>query len=359
MNLVDNLNTTLVRLTVISSSSAACVSFVACIVALGALLFFKMYRLFAYRLVFYTLAALAMFSFSNMLFLILVYIGPKSVALDGCLLVLGFVFTSSFSTALLLMTTHTFYLHALAIRNQVYNRWIYDLNCLLISIITPVLSTGVTFSFCDGDIKKLLFFNNLSPMLGCIDKDDETKSTIVVSSTMLAIGTLLILNGVFIMASLIALSYRAYFNPVVTDVRYKQAMKEVLPLVATAVICSIYTTLICVFDQIVPLSKNNQISTRFGHVQLFTGILGAMLGLVAALAFATNLYALGREKRNKLRRPKKRRTRTDTYGSTRRLHQRTTVYTTDQYSDSCITSYPHVSEEDVEREFFSQRNNQQ
>ena len=183
--LKDNFTSPLVLATVISSSTVAGLSTVACIAALVTLVCFKMYRHFAYRLVFYTLLTLTLFSLSDMLYLILMYVDENGL-LDQIELFLGFIYTTAFCCSLVLMVCYTFYFYTMAVRYQQYNRWIYDFNCLLLSIVLSLIYTGMSFSLCHGKLVTLVQYNNLSPAMGCtIDE----KGTIIVMLAMIVVGS--------------------------------------------------------------------------------------------------------------------------------------------------------------------------
>lgn len=70
------------------------------------------------------------------------------------------------------------------------------------------------------------------------------------------------------------------------------------------------------------------------------------------MLFTTHLCLLGKEKLEKLRGVKKRQGMQ--YGTMEnQLHtHRPTVFTTEGVSETCNTDYPHVSEDEVDRQFF-------
>ena len=76
------------------------------------------------------------------------------------------------------------------------------------------------------------------------------------------------------------------------------------------------------------------------------------LGLVISLLFTIHLYLLGKKKLEKLRGVKKR--QGVQYGTMEnQLHtHRPTVFTAEGLSETCNTDYPHVSEDEVDRQFF-------
>ena len=182
-----------------------------------------MYRHFAYRLVFYTLLTLTLFSLSDMLYLILMYVDENGL-LDQIELFLGFIYTTAFCCSLVLMVCYTFYFYTMAVRYQQYNRWIYDFNCLLLSIVLSLIYTGMSFSLCHGKLVTLVQYNNLSPAMGCtIDE----KGTIIVMLAMIVVGSMLIVTSVFMFAALITLCSKAYRQEDFLIKRsYKQALKE-------------------------------------------------------------------------------------------------------------------------------------
>ena len=96
----------------ISSTTAGSLSTVACMLATGTLVYFKMYSRFAYRLFLYTLFTLAVFSFIGALYLLLL---ENMISFGGHqgLVVVGYLYTVSFCTALSLMSASIFYIHQL------------------------------------------------------------------------------------------------------------------------------------------------------------------------------------------------------------------------------------------------------
>ena len=333
--LKDNFTSELVRATVVSSSSVAGLSTVSCVAAISTLVCYKMYRHFTYRLVLYTLLTLAVFSLSDMLYLIIMYVDEGKHLLDQMELFFGFVYTSTFCCSLVLMICYTFYFYTLAVRYQKYNKWIYDFNCLLMSITLSLLYTGISFSLCHGRLETLLQYNNLSPAMGCTI---DATSTVTVILAMFIVGLMLIVTNAFMFAALITLCSKAHKQEdSFSKNSYKQALKEITPLVIVPLLCSVYTAVFCVFDQVVPMVYNVQKDKRFTHVQLFTGILGATLGTAASVAFGIHLWVLGKDNRNRLINPRKRRPKKSTYGATGFDVQ--AQFVTPGLSDSCPTEY--------------------
>ena len=337
----------LVQVTVISSSSAAGVSSIACVIALGALLFFKMYRHFIYRLVLYTLVLLTIFSFSNMLFLILVYVSAdRTVGIHGFILFLVYVSSYSYYSALMLMTCTIFYIQELALYNRLCNKWTYDFNCLLLSLGMPLIFITLPFVACNE-----IDYSNILPVPQCQSIHVLSVQHSLATTFNLVLMLVFSLNGIFIAGVTVPLcsracGCRAMMWSVATNRSHRQALIETMPLLVLPIVSLTHTYLVFILHYV-------QLYHTFYRLdQLFTGVLGGILGLVAALTFAMHLCILGKTKRKKLRGSTKKRVHVVTYGTMADQHRthRPTEYTTEGISETCNTYFPHVSEEDVDRE---------
>ena len=288
--LKDNFTSPLVLATVISSSTVAGLSTVACIAALVTLVCFKMYRHFAYRLVFYTLLTLTLFSLSDMLYLILMYVDENGL-LDQIELFLGFIYTTAFCCSLVLMVCYTFYFYTMAVRYQQYNRWIYDFNCLLLSIVLSLIYTGMSFSLCHGKLVTLVQYNNLSPAMGCtIDENG------LLDQIELFLG--FIYTTAFCCSLVLMVCYTFYFYTMA--VRYQQYNRWIYDfncLLLSIVLSLIYTGMsfsLC-HGKLVTLVQYNNLSPAMGCtidekgtiiVMLAMIVVGSMLIVTSVFMFA-------------------------------------------------------------------------
>lgn len=335
-------NTTPFQVTVISSISAAGVSTTACLVALGALLCFKMYRHFIYRLLLYTLAALAVFSLSELLFLTQVM---NNVASSRFLTFVEYMYSSSYCTALLLMNCTIFSIHEPVLYHRWYNKWIYDLNCLLISIFAPI-PYGVLATCDESD-----HHDNISPMLGCSANEAPL---IIFMILMLGVSSVFVIGLTMSLCSQMC----RYKRNVAVRPSQQQTLREKMPLVIPPIITLIHAYLVCVLYYLVPYFKLNVRVHVPWSAHLITGVLGGLLGLVAALAIAMHVCILGKVKCLKLRTIMKKRVHAIA-SETISGQQRSYGHVEDSLKGVDTLSSQLTSQKDVEKEFLNELNNQQ
>ena len=90
---------------VAAGSAAACVSIMACLVAIVVLMMFKMYREFTYRLYLYTLIMLTLYSITEILHVTFLYKDDNRE-----FLFVGYMYSCFFYVSLSLMSSYIFYL---------------------------------------------------------------------------------------------------------------------------------------------------------------------------------------------------------------------------------------------------------
>ena len=146
---------------VAAGSAAAGVSIMACLVTIVVLMSFKMYRQFTYRLYLYTLIMLTLYSITEILHLTLLYKDD-----NRGFLFLGYMYSCFFYVSLSLMSSYVFYLHKLAMHYQPHNKFIYDLNYCVVSLILPTLSS-VSLKLVCGNGDDDFDLTNTSPVISC------------------------------------------------------------------------------------------------------------------------------------------------------------------------------------------------
>ena len=148
-----------------------------------------------------------------------------------------------------------------------------------------------------------------------------------------------------------ACGYNICMRSVATRQSHRQALREILPLFILT-IPSLLGTLCLLIVFIVSEQTKDIILEKWAmNVLLF------IIGPILPLSFAFHLCILGKTKLKKLR-GKTRLPRPPTaaaYGTNANLQphtHRTTVFTSEGISETCNTDYPHVSEDEVDRQLL-------
>ena len=87
-------------------------------------------------------------------------------------------------------------------------------------------------------------------------------------------------------------------------------------------------------------------------------VVESLQGLVVTFLFGTHLCILGKTKLRRLRGKTRSLVTTMPYGSIagQRCSYNPTVFTSEGLSDTCNTDYPHVSEDEVDRQLLTAHN---
>ena len=325
---------------VAAGSAAACVSIMACLLTIVVLMIFKMYRQFTYRLYLYTLIMLTLYSITEIFHLTLLYKDNNHE-----LLFLGYVYSCFFYISLSLMSSYIFYLHKLAMYYQPHNKFVYDLNYCMASLILPTLSS-VSLKLVCGNGDDDFDSSNTSPVISCT----HTNNFIPLMAIFMMV---FIFNGLFITCVIASLCLKACgcIATTLTKDRYQQALKETMPLLILPVATQMYAYYACFAHYMVPIFKPEIYGLP---IQLVSAMLGGSIGLVASLSFSLHLYILGKRKLRKLRgHTRKPPAAAAGYSTMNQQHTHmTTEFTAPGISETCNTTFPHVSEDDVDREFL-------
>ena len=315
------------------------VSTIACIIALGVMLYYKMWRTFIYRLVLYMFLSLIVSSLTTIVIALLDFsiITDRGVSLAKvnftnetglfvakvCLIV---TVNSSQAIALLLVTCINACITLMALRSYQFT-YRSDL-CLLISSIVYV-SIGV--------IATIVVYVYVARRA----YDEHTGVTILAS---LFSGAFLV-NFVFAALTIVTLCCRACgynlcMRTAVTIESHRRVLREILPLFILIVPFSLFIWL-----YLVSLIKIREF--------VYNVVTFSIPGLVCALSFALHLCFV----RNRLRRPRGR-IQAANYGSVRQLRTNSsTEYTAEGLSESCNTEHIVVSESESDTRFLLQRSN--
>ena len=135
----------------IAANTVSCsLSVVFIIVALGVLLFFKMYCKFIYRLLLYAFVALITTSISWTAYLFtIIKIQGQQVEFEtftnsSISIIFQYIFLSSQLFSFLLLTSMSLYMHILAIHHHQFTSWGTDIIFLIVCLILSQL-TAITF----------------------------------------------------------------------------------------------------------------------------------------------------------------------------------------------------------------------
>ena len=321
------MNITISTVADIASIPLAGVSTIACIVALGVLLYYKMWRTFIYRLVLYSLLSLIAFSVINMILMLTHAIAEtRSLGINcsnNSCFTLDIISNGSVAISSALVTSVTVCIYLMALHNYQFT-YKSDL-CLLVSVI---------FYFVIAVVATTLW--NLSQF----DQYDYIITVIVYVLVCLPI----LVNIVFTALTLVPLCCRACgynlcMKTAATIESHRKALREILPFFFLTVPSFLVTIL-----QIAQSSDN-------AYIYLVFLLLLEAAGLVYSLSFAFHIFLI-KKKLKRLRGKNKAH-----YMSMRKLHTRA-AYTSEGISETCNTEPRSVSESVEDERFLLRRSSQ-
>ena len=301
------------------------VSTIACIIALGVLLYYKMWRTFIYRLVLYMFIALIVSSLINLTYVSYVVGVVKSevnMTVNTGFRATAYVFTnSSLALAFMLMSCITVCIYLMALHN--YQFMYKSDHCLLISSILFVMIFLILTGLYLTVDNKILILN-------------VTVSTLP-----------FLVNIVFTALTLVPLCCRACgynlcMKTAATIESHRKALREILPFFILIVPSFLFVLLYLIWS----FDKANYYNV--------VRALDSTPGLMSALSFAIHLCFI-RKNLKKLK-DKKRTPGTTNYRS-HRTH-RTTAYTSEGISETCNTEYLPVSENEEDTRFLLRKDNE-
>ena len=301
------------------------VSTIACIIALGVLLYYKMWRTLIYRLVLYMFIALIFSSLINITYLSyvvgVVNSGDINMTIDTGFNTTALVTTyGSLALAFMLMSYITVCIYLMALHNYQFT---YKSDfCLLISSI--------------------LFVMTLLILTGLLEVDNDNNNLLIPTVTVLTLPFLVTI--VFTALTLVPLCCRACgynlcMKTAATIESHRKALREILPLFILIVPSFLFVLLYLVWS--------------YDKVNYFSVVraLCSIPGLVSALSFAVHLCFI-RKNLKRLRGKKK----TTKSVNLHRTHC-TTAYTSEGISETCNTECPLLSENEEDTRFLLKINN--
>ena len=325
----------------IVTASLAGISTIACIISLGFLLYYKMWRSFIYRLVFYTFISLIILSLSTIaemsldLMIVTELESGESNLTDMSYLLTAVVVPivliySSLAVSFMLVAYMTICIYLMALHNYQFT-YKADICLLVLSIFYLVVVVALfSVSFIVTDITQAL-------------------SIMVTVSINILLGVPFLVSIVFILLTLVPLCCRACgynmcMKTAATVESHRKALKEILPLfilIMPSFLCCIWII-------------------SFNHFELvyfvFKILLFGLPGLVSALFFAFHLCFIKKSLRKLC--GKHQSSRGAGYGSFDHYAHRTTAYTSEGISETCNTEYVPVSEAEEDSRFLLQKNKQ-
>ena len=305
------------------------------IVALGVLLFFKMYHKFIYRLLLYAFVAWITTMIGLTAYLLtIIKVQGQQVEFETCTnssisIMFQYICFGSLLFFYLLLTSMSLYMYILAIHHHQFTSWVADLIFLIVCLI---LSQLIAITLLVIAISSLPY-----------------PSPVVLPIQLIYFILLFLANIGFTALTLVpmccrACGYNLCMRSVATRESHRQALREILPLfilLSPSVAAIVYMILVTAWKPAAVLLG-----------QWVITIASPILGLVLSLSFAVHLCFLGKTKLMKLR--GKKRPLPTTYGTiANQPHtHRPTVFTSEGISETCNTDYPHVSEDEVDRELL-------
>ena len=323
------------------------VSIIAYVLALGVLLYYKMWRSFIYRLVLYMFVSLIFFSVSVIIHSSVIVLLKEArevntttngynITNENDTAVITFLFvlvTSSLATAHMLVTCITVCIYLMALHNYQFT-YKSDI-CLLVPSILYLMVVIILLVIWE-----------------VYDHFDRRGVTI-----LNIFGLPFLVNIVFTALTLVPLCCRACgynlcMKTAATIESHRKALREILPFFILIVPSFMVIMLWIVWSS----NKAVFIGGVHDYEVDFNDIISALvaLGLLNAVCFALHLFFI-RKNLKKLRAKKKASRTANSYQH--RTH-RTTVYTSKGISETCNTVSPFVNESEKDTRYLLRKSNQ-
>ena len=327
-NMNNSSNSSLLQSNIVTVSLAS-VSTIACIIAMGALLYYKLWHKFIYRLVLYKLLSLTGSSLSTTIAISLLII--KKTREDVNIYSVFEAFRSlsfgSLAIAIMIAVCIPICIYLMALHNYQFT-YKADL-CLLIPSIIPLILWAIWMVLIFVYKHKQVTF--------------LTENTVFVM--------LFLINIVFTLLTVVPLSCRACgynmcMKTTATKESHRKALVEVLPLFILTLLPVFSYTCVIILANIL----DNSIDMLFS-IFVAQNVFFGMPGLFSALSVALHLFLI----RNRL---KSKRRKAICYGTVnqQRCTYGTAVYTSEGMSETCNTEYTPVSENEEDTRFLLQKN---
>ena len=333
MSCLNISNVSLLQSDIVTVSLAG-VSTVACIIAVAALLYYKLWHKFIYRLVLYKLLSLIGSSLSTAIWIVLMIMEDDVTYVIvnrtfGSIVIGGLVFATMIGVCISIC------IYLMALHNYQFT-YKADL-CLLVLSILPLIALAILIILIFGCGKKC------GP---AITPTEEIASIIC-----------FLVNIVFTLLTVVPLSCRACgynmcMKTTATKESHRKALIEILPFfILTLLPLFSYIIVFIILD--ILQNSNDFLYSIFTCVS--RNFFYCLPGLFSAVSVAIHLFSV----RNKLR-SKRRREPAVRHGSiNRRCTYRTGVYTSEGMSETCNTEYIPVSENEEDTRLLLHKNNNQ
>ena len=244
-----------------------------------------------------------------------------------------YIYLGSIYSSFLLLTSMSLCMYILAIHHHQFTSWVADLIFLLVCLILSQL-TAITLVIAISSL--------------------PYQSLVVLLIELIYFILLFLATVGFAALTLVpmccrACGYNLWMRSVASIESHRQALRETLPLF---ILLSPNVVALAIGILAIALEPADILIG-----QLVLTIALPITGLLLSLSFAVHLCILGKTKLMKLR-GKKRPLPTTyrTFANQPHTH-RTTVFTSERISETCNTDYPHVSEDEVDRELLQDTRN--
>ena len=318
----------------IASIPLAGVSTIACIIALGVLLYYKMWRSFIYRLVLYKFISLIVFSLSSIIlfaFYLIIFTKEKAGVnlvneTTNLRIILFTCANGSLSIFYSFMTCLTVCVYLMALHNYQFT-YKSDLCIVVPSILYFVIAAVVKTVWI---IPQPQFYMNY-------------RISVIV---YVLFGLPILVNIVFTALTLVPLCCRACgynlcMKTAATIESHRKALREIVPF---------YSLLVPLFIIFIYL-----FNVRSVGVIIYADVMFGAPGLVYALSFALHLFFI--RKNLKKFRSKRKAPRTTGYGSVQRRTYHVESFTSEGISETCNTEHVVVSEDEEDTRYLLRKNN--
>ena len=299
------------------------------------MVFFKMYHKFIYRLLLYEFVAWIITPISWTAYLLTtIKVQGQQVEFEtftnsSASIIFSYVYLVCLHFTLLLLTSMSLCMYILAIHHHQFTSRVADLIFLLVCLI---LSQPTAISFL---VTSCLQYQSPATIYKPIE---------VTCFILIALATVGFTALTLVPMCCRACGYNLCMRSVATRESHRQALREIIPL---------YILLSPSVGALVYISL--QLAWKSAEVSLgqwVQGITLSIIGLLLPLSFAVHLCFLGKTKLMKLR-GKKRPLPTTYRTIANQPHtHRPTVFTSEGISETCNTDYPHVSEDEVDRQLL-------
>ena len=325
-----DINNTLLQSDIVTVSLAG-VSTVTCIIAVAALLYYKLWHKFIYRLVLYKLLSLIGSSLAITIEFSIILRTRQDVDIDSVLQTFAMFAFGCLVVALMIGVCISICIYLMALHNYQFT-YKADL-CLFIPAVIALMLWAILIimSICSSCYQAATLIEGIG-------------STIF-----------FLVNIVFTLLTVVPLSCRACgynmcMKTTATKESHRKALIEILPFFILTIMPAFSFCLVCI---ILTILQNNIdiIFSVFISRNIFYGI----PGLFSAVSVAVHLFSVRKRLRSKRRREP-----AVNYGSINHHRTyRTGVYTSEGMSATCNTEYIPVSENEEDTRLLLHKNNNQ